>query len=76
MEVKGAVQLAGDRVKRVAQVAARLERSRCILVYGGIERRIERCSVGSLEVDVHLWPLPEFLLTLSTCGADAEVLFE
>jgi predicted AAA+ superfamily ATPase len=75
IEVKGAEDPVGERITRVAKVAARLGHARCILVHGGVERRVDRKMVGKDAIDVHLWPAPEFLLTLSTCETDAEALF-
>ncbi len=75
VEAKGATRVAGDRITRLARVAARLKASRCLLVHAGTERRTERRTADGRDVEIHLWPVPEFLLTLYRCGINVEELF-
>ena len=75
IEVKGTRSPTPAMVRRQAEIAARLDRPRAVLLHRGIDRTRTSITTRGTTVSVHLWPVPLFLLKMDTCRLDAPELW-
>jgi predicted AAA+ superfamily ATPase len=75
VEAKASRQVRSEDTARLASVARRLGLTRALVVCRGPKREVF-LSRGGERVEVHCWPVAEFLLAADRCTASCEELFE